>query len=228
MQKSRQEITVRDIAAGYDAIAGKVFVSRDFYNEVLDIGPRFFGDILEIGVGQGVVLKTIAERGGAGIRSLTGIDLSPRLIGMARVAVPQARIVEADAAHLPFADASFDLAVMVDTFQYVLDPRRVLEEVRRVLRPGGKFLVTVPNRKWILFSRYIKTRKNIQPVEDKFYDYAEMSKLLADNRFAILKFKGADALRFYTSRHRYERALAVVFPFLHRYMKKLVFLCTRE
>ena len=144
-------ITKEEIGKGYDKIAEKVYVSEDFYNEVLDIEPNFNGDILEAGVGQGVVLANIVRRGCKNIHSLTGIDLSDRLLEMARTLLPQATILKADIEAMPFADALFDFVIMVDTFQYLQDFESALDEVRRVLRQGGKFIVAVSNKRWILF-----------------------------------------------------------------------------
>jgi SAM-dependent methyltransferase len=54
------------------------------------------------------------------------------------------RLVQADAAALPFADGSFDLACSAyGALPFVADPVRVLREVRRVLRPGGRFVFSV-------------------------------------------------------------------------------------
>ena len=83
--------------------------------------------------------------------------MSDRLIEMAKQAVPEARILKGDIENLEFPASSFDFAVMVDTFQYLQDFGKALEEIKRTLRPGGIFIVTVPNKKWILFENYIKT-----------------------------------------------------------------------
>ena len=219
-------ITKEEIGKGYDKIAEKIFVSDDFYNEVLDVESNFHGDILEAGVGQGVVLENIARRGSAHIQSLTGIDLSERLIAMASARMPKARILKADVEAMPFADCSFDFVVMVDTFQYLQNFDAALAEIKRVLKPQGIFLVTVPNKKWILFQSYIARRKNIQPVEDRFFDFDEMKNLLTQHGFEILNYRGADAFRFYGARHRWERVIAKFLPFLQKRMKKIVFRAT--
>lgn len=221
-------LTKEDIGKGYDKIAEKIYVSEDFYNEVLNIEPNFYGDILEAGVGQGVVLENIVRRGGDNIKSLTGIDISDRLIEMTRARLPSAVILKADAEAMPFPDSSFDFVVMVDTFQYLLDFDTALNEVRRVLRSDGIFIVTVPNRHWILFDEYIKKRKNIQPVQDHFFTYAEMKALLMTHGFDITAFRGADCLRYYAPYHKYEILLAKILPFLYRYMKKMVFRCRKK
>jgi len=49
-------------------------------------------------------------------------------------------------APLPFADASFDSASILDVLEHVIDQRSLLAEIRRVLRPGGTLVVTVPKR----------------------------------------------------------------------------------
>ncbi|MBI3046041.1 MAG: class I SAM-dependent methyltransferase [Candidatus Harrisonbacteria bacterium] len=223
MPIDRSIVTKKDIGEGYDAIAEKMRLPEEFYNEVLDIEPDWHGDILEAGVGQGVVLKNIQKRGGRNIRSLTGIDLSERLIAMAKSLVPEAKILKADIEQMPFPDNSFDFVVMVDVFPYLLDFDKALEEVRRVLRPSGIFIVTVPNKNWILFDRYIKARKNIQPVDDRFFDFEEMKELLERNGFAVADYKGADALRFYGWKHKLDRLAAFFLSFLHKRMKKIVF-----
>ncbi len=51
----------------------------------------------------------------------------------------------ADASRLPFADASFDLAFSEYVMEHVEDPEALLREVRRVLRPGGRFVILTPN-----------------------------------------------------------------------------------
>src|SRR3989338_11106685 len=109
---SSKNITKEEIGRGYDKIAEKIYVSEDFYNEVLDIEKNWRGDILEAGVGQGVVLKNIQKRGGKNIKSLTGIDLSDRLIVMAQNLVPEAKILKADIEKMPSQDNPFDFLLI--------------------------------------------------------------------------------------------------------------------
>ena len=65
---------------------------------------------------------------------MTGLDIDDRH-GVADVVTDE---------FLPFADASFDVVLCVEAFHYVEDPARGVEELRRVLRPGGIAIVSVP------------------------------------------------------------------------------------
>lgn len=53
-------------------------------------------------------------------------------------------VLRGDATALPLADASLDLVVAFDVLEHLVDDARCVQEVRRVLRPGGRFLVAVP------------------------------------------------------------------------------------
>jgi SAM-dependent methyltransferase len=102
--------------------------------------------VLEVGCGAGVDLARFA-RGGA---TVTGVDLSPSAIELARANFGQQRLSGdlrvADGEHLPFPEASFDLVFAHGVVQYTADPRRLVEEVRRVVKPGGEAVFQVYNR----------------------------------------------------------------------------------
>jgi ubiquinone/menaquinone biosynthesis C-methylase UbiE len=224
----KKKITKEEIGQGYDTIAEKIYVSDDFYNEALSTVHNWHGRILEGGVGQGVVLANILKRGRTNIDQLYGVDLSQKLLEIARVNVPEAELALGDVEDLSFQDNFFDFVVMVDTFQYLQDFDKALSETKRVLKIGGQFVVTVPNKDWLLFEGYIERRKNIQPVDDHFFTYEEMKNLLERHGFRILQYKGIDALRFYGWKHKLiDRLLAFVIPSLNKKMKKIIFICQK-
>jgi ubiquinone/menaquinone biosynthesis C-methylase UbiE len=110
--------------------------------ETLRRAPLLPGmEVLDIGCGTGEVLAAVGVAEPR-IRG-TGIDLSERMLRVA-AAKPGAagRLVCADAHCLPFAAAAFDLVLSVSMLHYLHFPERALAEVRRVLRPGGRLVIT--------------------------------------------------------------------------------------
>lgn len=98
------------------------------------------GDVLEVGIGTGRDLPLYPP----GVR-LTGIDLSPAMLELARArAAALGREVDlrvADAEALPFPDGSFDTVVSTLVLCTVPGPERAVAEIRRVLRPDGRYLL---------------------------------------------------------------------------------------
>jgi SAM-dependent methyltransferase len=102
--------------------------------------------VLDVGCGAGTDLVRFA-RGGA---EVTGIDLSSSAVELARRNFEQqgltADLREADGEHLPFPDDTFDLVYAHGVVQYASDGRRLVEECRRVVKPGGEAVFQVYNR----------------------------------------------------------------------------------
>lgn len=95
---------------------------------------------LEVGCGAGNILAQVpsAQR--------TGIDLSDHLLQIARHNCgPRVELRKGNAEELPFADASFDRIFCTEVIEHVQHPERVLREITRVLRPGGRAVVSLPN-----------------------------------------------------------------------------------
>jgi SAM-dependent methyltransferase len=104
--------------------------------------------VLDLGCGNGALLGQLAPRVVRGV----GVDRSPRMIELARgraANTPSLSFETVSGPALPFADASFDVVVSLLSFRY-LDWDPMMNEIRRVLAPGGRILivdmVTVPTR----------------------------------------------------------------------------------
>ncbi|HEX2088121.1 MAG TPA: glycosyltransferase [Solirubrobacteraceae bacterium] len=101
------------------------------------------GAVLDVGCGSGWLLRELIDRGVAGTR-LTGVEVLAERVAAARERVPEARIVRADAAALPFPAGSFSLVVLVAVLSSIPDRARraaVLGEAARVLRDDGVAIV---------------------------------------------------------------------------------------
>jgi ubiquinone/menaquinone biosynthesis C-methylase UbiE len=101
---------------------------------------RATGTVLELGIGTGLNLPYYPPH-----TRLTGIDISPRMLGRARHRADQlgrdVTLEVADIQHLPYPDASFDTVTATCVFCSVADPVQGLREAARVLRPGGQVLL---------------------------------------------------------------------------------------
>jgi len=103
-----------------------------------DVGFPPGAHVLEVGCGTGVLTRLLAGR--PDVETVVGVDLAASLLDKARdlaAGIPNVRFQEADARSLPFADASFDVAVFDSTLSHVPEPGRALAEAFRVLRPHG-------------------------------------------------------------------------------------------
>jgi 2-polyprenyl-3-methyl-5-hydroxy-6-metoxy-1,4-benzoquinol methylase len=95
--------------------------------------------VLDVGCGRGVLLREIAERG----FEAHGVEVNP---AAAQGADPRAEIrIAPRLADAGYPSAFFDEVVIWHVLEHLLDPRGTLVEVRRVLRPGGRLVVAVPN-----------------------------------------------------------------------------------
>lgn len=101
--------------------------------------------VIDLACGSGVVTELIANAVGPE-GSVVGLDFSPPMLGVARakqISTAPVEWVECDAAAIPFPDASFDLATCQHGVQFFPDPVACAKEVKRVLKPGGRFAFTV-------------------------------------------------------------------------------------
>jgi len=103
--------------------------------------------VLDVGCGQGIDLCEYARAGADAV----GIDLTPRHVELARKHLAElglaGEVVLGDAETLPFADATFDRASSNGVLHHTPDIAAALREIRRVLKPGGRFTLTVYNRR---------------------------------------------------------------------------------
>jgi SAM-dependent methyltransferase len=143
---SRNTVETERVLGLYEKEAGKYDREMNFFDRLLFAGGREWvcsqaaGDVLEIGIGTGRNLPHYRAD-----VSLIGIELSPAMLEIARARARElGREVDlrvGDAQALGFPDDSFDAVVCTLSLCTIPDDRAAVAEARRVLRPGGRFLL---------------------------------------------------------------------------------------
>jgi len=103
--------------------------------------------LLDVGCGAGALGLLVGERA----RRCVGVDGALAVLGKAAAHGVSVQCADLDAAHLPYRDAAFDAVTCLDVLEHVLDPRHLLRELARVLRPGGVLVLTTPNIRYYGF-----------------------------------------------------------------------------
>jgi len=97
--------------------------------------------ILEVGCGGGHVLRMFPES------DLTGVDVSGEMLRKARRNLRgfRVRLLKGELHELDLPSASFDRIICTEVLEHVVDPESILEQIRRLLAPDGRAVVTIPN-----------------------------------------------------------------------------------
>jgi ubiquinone/menaquinone biosynthesis C-methylase UbiE len=142
----------RHLEAYYDAISPAYDdwssgVHRRLAARLVEIVSPLPGErVLDVGCGSGLVAQMAADRVGV-CGEVIGIDIAHRLLEVAQSrASPDVRFLHVPAEALIFSDSTFDVVTMGDALPYLADPRRALEEARRVLRRDARIGISVLHR----------------------------------------------------------------------------------
>jgi len=163
------------------------------------------GSLLNIGCAHGPDFLPLKEG-----FDLYGVDFSSQMLSFARQYAKKfeftVNLFLADVCHLPFSDESFDWAISVATYHHIKgknERQTALEELRRILKPGGEAFITVWNRwqpRFWFSSREVavpwRTKDEILQRYYYLFSYPELEKLVKQAGFQILK-------SFPESSHRY-------------------------
>lgn len=183
----------------YDRVADGLTISTDQTMRVARIRPG--EKVLDLATGTGITAIAARERGA----SVTGVDLTPELLEVARGKARDAGFTdidfrEGDAEALPFANASFDVVVSTCGHMFAPDQPKVAAELARVTRPGGRvvFLAWTPDGG--LGGWFRITNKHFPPpagVASPFnWGDAEKVRQLLGNAFRDVTFTRGDCPQF--------------------------------
>jgi SAM-dependent methyltransferase len=202
----------------------------EFYSIFMEyLGVRPGNRVLDIGCGPGLLLGQALERGA----SAWGIDVSEAALAMVARQAPGAHVGVCNAEALCYPDGFFDFLTCIGVFEHALHPDQVLQEMRRVLKPGGRICLMVPNSRTLKW----QIEANILGVHDedsneRAFTFETWREILLRNGFVIeqihpdewpayarrARFLGKRAGRFHMYAHRSRRLLPM------RYSNQYVFI----
>jgi len=131
----------------FGKFAGEEYESPEWWTEEnLEWHYSYFSKyigkhILDIGAGEGTFLNFLAQKTSK-IETMIGAELSDSAIAMANKKYPKLQLQQEFVENLSFADNSFDTVFCLEVVEHLLDVDRALQEIHRVLKPGGYFCVT--------------------------------------------------------------------------------------
>lgn len=131
--------------------------------------------VLEIGCGTGATIKDLESRG-----LIVGMDISPLALNHCRDKGIDT-VCAADATKLPYRDEQFDLVITVDVLEHLDDDVSALGEIRRVCKPGGIIIFTVPA------FRFLWSRRDDQAHHLRRYRLGEVKKKVQQAGLRIMR-----------------------------------------
>jgi len=123
--------------------------------------------ILDFGCGYGAYTKLLKQYGAV----VVGVDLSQEYIFKAKHLHPELFFLKASGETLPFKNESFEIVCLIEVLEHVQNENSVLEEINRILTPGGRLLITVPNKFFPFETHSIKIGEKILEPPIPFFSW---------------------------------------------------------
>lgn len=185
MQKARHRNPVMReyafLARHYDAW-WKTYIRRSVQATLDRIDFRDGASHLDIGCGTGQLLQNV-WRTNPSVQS-TGLDLTFEMLQVADMRLGrEVPLCCSNTTLLPFADETFDIITSTSVFHYVRTPEDALNEMNRVLRPGGNLVITDWCGNFIGYHFLDRFLAMVDPAHFRIYHMEELRSLLGMSRF---------------------------------------------
>ena len=184
------------------------------YSEVKLVSP-----VLDVGCGDGFFARTVF-----GKTIEMGIDLDERELALAAKNGGYRKVLRADATRLPFASKSYKTVISNCVLEHVPNIQKAFDEISRVLKPGGRLIITVPSeyydtdsffQKWLKLFGFLRlSQKYIDGLNRVFKHYHVNDAQTWERRFkkSGLKLEKAEYFISVPVYHAYERWLIPAAP----------------
>lgn len=134
------------------------------------------GDLLEIGCGEGRGVELLAPK----VVTYTAVDKIEEVVQSLSLKFKNSRFIQANIPPLPFEDNSFDSIVSFQVIEHIKDDNKYLQEINRILKPGGKAYISTPN---------IKLTLSRNPWHIREYTANELTEL-CKKYFSVVEMRG--------------------------------------
>lgn len=182
-QKSRRKFD-RD-ASQYEQTSDGRFCSRAYPAVIKKIAQAEVSSLLDVGCGTGAILSQVSS----GV-SRCGIDLSPQMIERAKETLKeQAELVVGDAEALPWQDETFDTVCCTFSFHHYPKPEKVLAEMNRVLKSGGRLILADPWLPPVLRQLLNALLRYSDDGDFHSYSRREIGRMLESHGFLVRSFE---------------------------------------
>ena len=183
---------------GYHILGDKIILNDLCEHGDIDQCLRWFerfyirpdANILDVGTRFGSFLLRLKE---IGYLNVCGIDINKDFIERGLIAYPQLHgcLQAYDGKNIPFGDAQFDVLTMFDVIEHIPDIETYLEEVVRVLKPGGMFVFQTPNKytniPWEII--YLRSLTKWRTFHCSLQSLSSLRKLLLGAKFSKIKIE---------------------------------------
>ena len=181
---AKNKIKILDSREGYDLAAEGYDKKEKYLNsfekgKVLTLLPEVKGKkILDVGAGTGRVSLPLALAGA----QVVALDVSEKILEILKRKNKKIQTVIGEAESLPFEDASFDIVASAFLIVHLKELKIFFDEVYRVLKPGGLFLVSNINQKE---PPVVKTREGDIQIKSYYHRPEKVREILSDLAFSI-------------------------------------------
>ncbi len=159
-----------------------------FYRWLLSLlEPRPGGRLLDISCGVGS-LPRLAVRAGL---AAYGVDFAEAALHVARREAPRAHLIVGNGEHLPYPDGSFDYITNIGSLEHYEHPEAGVREIARLLKPGGRACVLLPNTFSIMGNGWValrtgRTFDDLQPIQ-RYAARLEWQDLLEEGGLRVVR-----------------------------------------